>query len=113
MKEYLGSKFDVMRCKDELQRTWRSVYGPLSPLLIIMTYATAPLPHDFLLGLSAAYHNVPIVVAGQGQRGWGKWDSWRPKVEGPRNALRLIRELAPGEFDWSCLVLMRTAHSVL
>lgn len=60
---------------------------------IMLTYATGVEEH-WLLGLSAAQHEAPLVLAGLGRRGFNWW-SPGGKLPGTARALQLLQRVAP------------------
>jgi len=46
-------------------------------LPVMLTYLTSGPPSDWLLGMSAARHGLPLVLAGHGRR----WDGWTGSAE--------------------------------
>ena len=60
---------------------------------IVLTYSTG-VPEQWLLGLSAAAHGLPLVLVGLGRRGWSWW-SPVGKLPGTARALQLMHALTP------------------
>jgi hypothetical protein len=93
----------VQRCREALSDAWS--VQPGEP--VIMTYSTGrwdkpqnrPVMNShWLLGLSAAAHGVPLVVAGLGLPSWPWWMGASPmKLPGSRRALQVIAALTGGE----------------
>ena len=65
----------------------------LSPA--ILTYTTSRPSKNWLLGLTAASHGLPIVVAGLGRSAFG-FGSTAPRVMGYLRALQIMDSAAPG-----------------
>ena len=61
---------------------------------VMLSYSTAPSSH-WLLGLSAARHGAPLVVAGLGRSKWPWHAGGRKKLPGSRRALQLISAVRP------------------
>ena len=67
--------------------------APTSGGPIVLTYATG-VDEQWLLGLSAAAHDAPLVLAGLGRRGFNWW-SPGGKLPGTARALQLLQRLVP------------------
>ena len=61
---------------------------------IVLSYATQ-ISEKWLLGLSAAMHGSPIVLAGLGRRGWQWWEGGGGKLKGTARALQLLHSIDP------------------
>jgi len=62
-------------------------------LPVMLTYLTSGPPSDWLLGMSAARHGLPLVLAGHGRR----WDGWTGRLPGLGRAVRMIAHLTRGQ----------------
>ena len=60
---------------------------------IVLTYSTG-VPEQWLLGLSAVAHGLPLVLVGLGRRGWSWW-SPAGKLPGTARALQFMNALTP------------------
>ena len=60
---------------------------------VVMTYATR-IPNPWMLGVTAAMHDFPLVVAGLGMAGWNWWEGVViQKTAAPRRAVQLVQAL--------------------
>jgi len=72
-----------------------SSWGAGSSGPVILTYATG-VPHNWMLGLTAAQHGLPIAIAGHGFPPWNWWEKNRKKLPGSMRAAQVLAESAPG-----------------
>ncbi|KAL1521840.1 hypothetical protein AB1Y20_021491 [Prymnesium parvum] len=81
------SSEQLSHCAEEVRRSsWR----PRLPVLL--TYLTSPPPADWMLGISAAAHHLPLVLTAHGQR----WDGFAGRLPSLRRAVEVIEHLTPG-----------------
>lgn len=76
-------------CRAALEPHWLPGKGP-----VMLSYATS-VSTNWMLGLSAARHGLPLVLAGLNQPRWPWWQGGRKKLPGSRRALQVIHEMAP------------------
>lgn len=82
------SSTKVIECASELQKRWNI---PDATSVIVFTYMT-DLPQPWILGLSAALHGVPLVIAGHGMR----WDGTTgQKIPASRRVAQILHSLHP------------------
>lgn len=78
-------------CALEVGPRWPSGHAAGAP--VVMTYATK-ISDPFMLGVSAALHNMPLAVVGFNMPGWNWWDGVvLQKVSAPRRAVQLVQAL--------------------
>ena len=82
----------LAQCGNALAPLWRG--GVDKPAML--SYSTSVSSH-WQLGLSAARHGLPIVLAGLGMPRWPWYQGGRKKLPGSRRALQLIQQLSPGQ----------------
>lgn len=76
-------------CRAALEPHWLPGQGP-----VMLSYATS-VSTSWMLGLSAARHGLPLVLAGLNQPRWPWWQGGRKKLPGSRRALQVIHALSP------------------
>ena len=77
-------------CKAALAPHWSHYSSRDGP--VMLSYATS-VPSGWMLGLSAAVHGLPIVLAGLNQPRWPWWHGGRKKLPGSRRALQIIEAI--------------------
>lgn len=95
VREAYLSSVELDECLRSIPR-WSShvkMLPPTSP--IILTYSTRVPAAPWLLGLSAAAHGLPLVVAGLGAPGWAWYEGGSQVIIGTRRAAQLLYHLAP------------------
>ena len=83
-------------CHQLLSRRWPQAYpAPHSAPITLLAYATK-IPSKWLLGVSAARHRLPLVIAGLGEQSdWVWWEGAAAKLSGSARALQVLERLAP------------------
>ena len=84
------SEATLKQCREEIEPIWLG--GKHRPAML--SYATQVSSH-WRLGLSAAKHGFPLVLAGLGMPQWKWYQGGRKKLPGSRRALQLIHQIWP------------------
>lgn len=83
---------ELERCADVA----RAAGWPAQQQAVLFTYATSlPTKAPWLLGLSAALQQLPLIIGGLGQRPWSWYADSSVKIFGGRRAAQLVDHLAP------------------
>ena len=80
---------EIQDCVSKVGGQWSGSGAP-----IVVSYSTS-VPDQWQLGVSAAAHEVPLVLAGLGRRGWHWYNGGGDKLPGTARALQLLDALAP------------------
>ena len=82
----------IYRCVQKLRPLgWGKSLQESGP--VVMTYATQ-IPNPWMLGVTAAVHGFPLVVAGLGMQGWNWWEGVViQKTAAPRRAAQLVQAM--------------------
>lgn len=87
------SEAELAACEEKVRTRWNHViHGQASGPPVVLVAYTTDFMMDWLLGLSAAHFQIPLVLVGAGLR----WDGQLARSAGVLRALQMLERLTPG-----------------